>query len=664
MKRVWMLVFLVACGSHGGGNNPGDDDGMTPDGGGSGMSATCGDGVLDASEQCDDGNTTSGDGCSAACETEGASGYCTPHTFRCGPSDDVETCNNAGTAWLEVEACANGCASGVCQDPTCTPGATRCHGNAVETCDPSGSSWTPTETCSTYCQVGQCALPSLDVSSNSSYHGTVIVAGDFTVGNDSTLTADTGDLTIVADNITVEAGAAIAVAPTGTSTKAQGCYSYYATPEYQSANYGQPFVYSSYTGFAYPYGGDADGDVEPGSIGSRSGYYACSSTTNPITAHGGGTIRLIAKDTVTIAGQILAAGENGASGDPFGGSGGGVQIAGDRITVTGSISTAGGTGTQGASGYGRVRLLWGTTLTNTGTIIGTVTDGRRPPLQLTSSTHPDPTLVYNDDFDKLTIAHERPFLAAQGYLHTVDSSEHRPPQPAAGTFVDHETFDVDASAFRPGDNWIHIASIDASSALSPVEMRFHVRINDQPPTASSTSHTSPTTWYTNPNPYFAWTNPQDLDDQNFRRVHYVLDHFADTVPTAADTALPVAQKQLLVSNLQDGIWVLHVVSEDTMGHLTKRAAHVVVRVGDDPGSGTVFGSVFDENNQPVAGATVRVNRGLFQGTTNSAGTYSISGVAAGTWEISVVYPDHTATAQQLTVSASGQASANFTLQHI
>lgn len=662
MKRVLCLMLVAACGSSGGGHN-GDDDGTMPDGG-SGTSATCGDGIQDPSEQCDDGNTASGDGCSATCENEGSATFCSPHAFRCGPNDDVETCNNAGTAWLAVEACANGCAGGVCQDPTCTPGATRCHGNSVETCNAGGTGWDATETCTTYCQVGTCALPTTNVGTNTNYHGTVIVAGDFTVGANSTLTADTGDLTIVADNITVEAGAAIAVAPTGENTRGESCYNYYSTPRYAYANYGQPYVYATY-GFASPYGGDNDGAVEPGSIGGRSGAYGCNNTTSAPTIHGGGTLRLVAKNSVTIAGQLLAAGETAPTGNgPSGGSGGGIQIAGDTITITGSISTAGGTAYADSAGWGRVRLLYGTTLTNTGTIIGTVTQGRRPPLQLTSPTHPDEALVYNDGFDKITIAHERPFTAAQGYLHAVNTTEYSPPAPAEGTFVDSETFDVDAAQFQPGDNWIHLASIDASSALSNVEMRFHVQINDEAPVASSTSHTSPTTWYDNPNPYFAWTNPQNLDDRNFRRMHYVLDHFGDTVPTATDTALPVSQKQLLVSNLASGIWVLHVVSEDTMGHLTKAAAHVVVRVGTDPGSGTVFGSVFDENNHPVNGATVRVNRGLFQGTTNSSGTYSISGVAAGTWEISVQYADHTATAQQLTVTADGQSSANFMLSHI
>jgi len=623
---------------------------MGPDGGGSGSNAAmCGDGVVDGSEQCDDGNTTSGDGCSATCQLESTGGTCSPYSFRCN-GDDVETCNNAGTSWLEVQHCATGCSAGVCTDPTCVPGATRCHGNSVETCAADGASWTSTQTCTTYCAAGSCALPTQEVSSNSNYHGTVIVAGDFSVDNNSTLTADTGDLTIIADNITVAAGAAIAVAPLGTNSRGQSCLSYYGYAE--PANYGQ-----QPTGYMVSaIGGEDDGAVESGGVGSRNNDYACREPMAAVTTHGGGTIHLVARKNVTIAGQILAAGENGN----LGGAGGGVQIAGETITITGSISTAGGTG----AGWGRVRLLYGNTLTNTGTIIGTVTQGRRPPLQLTSPTQPDPTLVYNDDFDKLTIAHERPFLAAQGYLHSVDQSEYNPPTPSVGTFVGTETFDIDASKLKAGKNWVHVASIDANSALSTVEIRYPVTINTAAPTASSTSHTSSTTWYDNPNPYFAWTNPGDIDDASFRRVHYVLDHFADTVPTINDTSLPMSQKQLLVSGLANGIWVLHVVTEDTVGHLTKQAAHVIVRVGTDPGTGTVFGSVFDENNQPVSGATVRVNRGIFTGTTSSQGTYSISGVAAGAWEISVVYPNHTAGAQQLTVTSGGQASANFTLAHI
>lgn len=653
------MVLLAACGAgNGNGNGNGDGNGDGPDAGT--VSESCGDGTLDPGEACDDGNTIDLDGCSATCEVETSGLPCAPNSYRCGPGNVVEFCNNAGTAWLFVESCSTGCAGGACTDPTCAPGARRCHGAAAETCNASGTGWDVTETCSTYCVGGQCAQAAQTITTNSSSDGTVIVAGDFVVTANSTLTAPTGNLTIIADNIRVDAGAAIAVSPTGEGSRGGSCYSGYPYYYWYAANYGES---SSSTRMMSAYGGENDADVEPGSIGGRGGYAACqagSSTASP--THGGGTLRLIARHDITIAGQLLAAGENAKSGDPYGGSGGGIQIAGDTITITGTISTAGGTNSSGvASGYGRVRLLYGNTLSLTGTVIGKVTQGLRPPIDVRSPTHPDPTLVYNDNFAKLLIAHERPFATAQGYLHAVNPTEHAPPQPANGTFVAGESFEVAGADLDAGENYVHLASLDASSALGSVERRFPVTINADPPSARSTSHTSPTTWYDNPNPFFAWTNPQELDDKNFRRVHYVLDHFADTVPTLADTSLPIAQKQLLVPNLAPGIWVLHVLAEDTMGYLTKRAAHVVVRVGTDPGTGSVFGSVIDDQQKPVAGAVVRVNRGLFTATTSSSGTYTINGVAAGTWEISVKHPSLNASAQMLTVSANGQASANFTL---
>jgi len=686
MKRICalLLIAIAACSGSHGATGTGDVDGGTPPLCGNGVidpgeqcddgntvsgdgcsstcttegSARCGDGILDAGEQCDDGNTVSGDGCSSTCQIEGTGVPCTPDSFRCGSGGDVEVCNNAGTAWLFEQSCTSGCAGGVCTDPTCTPGATRCHGAAVETCDVDGMTWSQTQVCTTFCAEGQCALATLSVGSNSDYDGTVIVAGNVDIGNDSTLTASSGDLTIIADNITVEAGAAIAVAPTSTQTAGASCDQYYSYEYYYyGANYGE----APAGDMEGPVGGENESAVQGGGIGGATNVVGCQAGTNPITTHGGGTIHLIATHDITIAGQLLAPGQPAQNDDLSGGAGGGIELAGDTIEITGSISTTAGTGGSEPAGYGRVRVLYGTTLASTGTIIGTVTQGRRPPIDVTSPTQPDPALIYNDDFTTLTVSHERPFAAAQGYLHSVDANQYTLPTPATGVFAASETFDVGASLLAAGQNYIHVISVDASSALGSVETTFPVDINTSAPTASSTSHPSATTWYANANPYFAWTLPGA--DASFTRVHYVFDHYGDTVPTLADTALPVAQKQLLVSNVDDGIWVLHVVSEDTVGHLTKAAAHVVVRVGTDPGTGTVFGSVFDENNQPVVGATIRVNRGLFTTTTATGGSYSLAGVSAGTWEISVVDADHHVDPQTLTVTSGGSSSANFSLIH-
>ena len=76
-------------------------------------SATCGNSVIDGSEQCDDGNTFNGDGCNEICETE-ASGLCPMPS--CGNAvieageacDDGNAVNNDGcTSVCVVESCGD-----------------------------------------------------------------------------------------------------------------------------------------------------------------------------------------------------------------------------------------------------------------------------------------------------------------------------------------------------------------------------------------------------------------------------------------------------------------------------------------------------------------------------------------------------------------------------
>ena len=59
----------------------------------------CGDGVLDAGEVCDDGNTTDGDGCSSTCEFESVCGD--------GVLEGNEVCDDGNT--LDGDSCASNC---------------------------------------------------------------------------------------------------------------------------------------------------------------------------------------------------------------------------------------------------------------------------------------------------------------------------------------------------------------------------------------------------------------------------------------------------------------------------------------------------------------------------------------------------------------------------
>ena len=669
-------------GGDGGASGSGGTAGSGPDGGSGagGMDASAGAGGSAGSSGSGGGagaGGSSGSGGSAGSGGAGGGdggtgGPCTPGQRRCTVGNGVEICNSSGTGWLLLETCAVSCSAGLCTGP-CTPGERRCNGNAVEECNGGGSAWTNVESCSTFCDPAsaQCALSALDVTGNMDLDGVVVVDGPVIVRSGATLTSPAGDLTLRATSITVELGGSIVAAPTGMTAAGAG-------------GNGTVCNFTRRGGGGGGYGtsgGSASCISNPGSAhgltndfvvtaGSPGGTGYDPTGGGGMGGHGGGVLRLIAS-TIDIAGQVTANGENGALGNPSfhggggGGSGGGVLIAGDSVTVTGAVSAAGGSGVGSGSqkggdgGQGRVKILYGGMDSLTGSITGVSTQGLLPPLTIASSTHPSSTLTYNDDFASVNLAWERPFPSAIGYYQLTNTTNSTVPTPGNGLFVATESLSIPRTEFAAGDNFFHIAVVDAMSAVGTVQGWYRVKVNTTPPTVTSSSHPSQTTWSTNPNAFFAWTFP--VPDASLQGAYYVLDEFASTVPTAADTFVPVTQKQVLLSALPDGLWFFHLVSSDQQGYLTKQAEHYQIRLGPDPGTGGLLGQVVDGGSQPVDGATVTINRGLFTDTTNATGNYNFLSVIAGSWEVSVSKDGFNTATKMVTINSGASTTENFVL---
>ncbi len=94
-----------------------------------GAASECGDGLIEGPEQCDDGNTTPGDGCAAACLVE-ACFECSGEPSACAPAPNGTLCDD-----LDVCTETDVCVSGVCQGgaPLSCPDPGAC---AVPVCDP------------------------------------------------------------------------------------------------------------------------------------------------------------------------------------------------------------------------------------------------------------------------------------------------------------------------------------------------------------------------------------------------------------------------------------------------------------------------------------------------------------------------------------------------
>jgi hypothetical protein len=705
-----LAALLVACSSSSSGSPPGTageggasggDGSLVGDGtasgeGGSGhadggafsdATTTDGAGVGDGGGSNDGGaphdGAAVGDAGSDAADASVASsqGACTPGAVQCSPGNLVESCNASGTAWLVSESCASGCASGLCTG-SCTPGATRCNGASVETCNAGGTAFAQTSNCTTFCapQSAACAVAPVQITTNTTMDGVVVVNGDLVVYPGATLASPTGDLTLYAKTITVQQGGSIVVAATGhdargTLPAAQNVYMG-AGGSYGSA--GASGTGGQGTIFAAPaFGSSVDSNVDTGSAGETTTYLAQTG------APGGGVLRLYAS-TITIAGTVSANGANGPASSNCeygagGGSGGGVLLAADSVAISGAVSTLGGKGGQtcgsetGDGGQGRIKVLSGASSSVTGILSGVVTQGLLPPTPLTSSSHPDPTQIYNDNFPTFDFSWAQPFPSVQGY-YLLGSTSLAVPSPANAQFSSKEFFSLAESALPgfdgpdggidagPGTGsftfYFQVAPINASSTVGTVETVYPVHVNSTPPDVTSSSHPTQTAWSSNANPFFAWTFP--VADSALSATYYVFDHFGDTVPGTTATLLPVGQKSQLLSNVADGVWVFHLISQDTRGYFTKVAGSYRVNIGADPGSGSLVGQVFDASAKPVVGATVTVNRGIYSTTTNSSGTYNFSAIPAIGWEVSASFGGITVTGTG-SVTSGGTTTTNLTL---
>lgn len=596
---------------------------------------------------------------------------CTPGSYRCGPALSVQICNSTGTAWLHSTTCAVSCVSGLCTG-TCSPGAKRCNMKAVEECNGAGTAWSTVETCSGSCSSGRCALASLDVTMNKTLDGTINVDGDFTVRSGVTVQVPSGDLTVYARNITVENMATINAAPTGNpygwGAGGRGSYPYSGAGGGGNGTVGGTGMGSGPGGGGSAIGSNTDYWVVGGGRGATS-----TAPGSGVGGAGGGAIRLIASGNVTVAGFLTANATNGGSytaseaGGGGGGAGGGILLAasGD-VAVSGNISAQGGSGGRGYyGGYfggsgapGRVRILAGKTTSITGSISGQRTDGLLPPTTITSSTHPNQDLIYNDDFDQVLMSWVSPFASCMGYYHMLNTNIWQVPAPGTAKFVNTEMTNYPASMVSAGENYFHIASVDMMSNVGTVENTFRIQINRTPPSLSSSSHPSSTTWYDNPDVFFEWGFP--VSDGNVKGVYYVFDNYGETIPDKSATFVPLPQKKILRSMVSNGIWVMHVLAMDQQGYLTKAATHLRVNVGMNPGTGGVLGLVTDSMGKPLDGALVKLNRGLYTQSTNSSGNYNITGVSAGTYELKVSKSGKTAT-QMVTVTKDMTTTLNVSI---
>lgn len=184
---------------------------------------------------------------------------------------------------------------------------------------------------------------------------------------------------------------------------------------------------------------------------------------------------------------------------------------------------------------------------------------------------------------------------------------------------------------------------------------------DLPPiTVSSPSHPDELSWNPKRDAFLTWTFP--VPDQKTKGIYYVLDHYGDTMPTARAKFVPATQKQLLKTGLRPGIWVFHFVWADTQGRLSRKVVHYQLRIGTDPGTEIIQGTVYDDANQPLSSATLTINRGLFPNqTTDSMGKFAWGKIPIGAWSITAINAGHKSVTRKVALQPGAPATIIFAL---
>ncbi len=104
------------------------------------MGPVCGNGIVEAGEQCDDGNTVNGDGCSSTCQLENPPAVCGNGILEAGEQcDDGNTVNGDGcSSTCQIETPPPVCGNGIVE--------------AGEQCDEGAANGQPGSDCSATCQ--------------------------------------------------------------------------------------------------------------------------------------------------------------------------------------------------------------------------------------------------------------------------------------------------------------------------------------------------------------------------------------------------------------------------------------------------------------------------------------------------------------------------------
>jgi len=619
------VVLMVGCSSSdGSAGGPGLSDGGASneagkrgDGGhtgsGSGSSPFTGSGSGGKSDSGGAGGSSSGSGSTAGSGSGSATGSSG------SGSGSGDTGSGSGTG----SGTGSGSGSGPLVGPdggtlVCSPNQIECQDIQVVQCNPTGSAWLLDAVCSKTCTAGLCDAPCTPNSTrcNGTNVDTCNSAGSAWTLDTTSCTTGCLDGTCLEPDLVVD----------GVSVTMDGDHHY---PNSVLLKNGGSIQVGT-TGYLGLYAPTIDVQVAS-SITATTHAAACSAVPDSV-ANG---IRLQGTQ-VTVDGSVTWS-ASGCAVD-------GIVVRADTINGSGTLTSD-----------ERLFLLYGTGGVGTTLNVAPTAKSLMPPTIITSTAYPFEG-TYNDDGPHATYAWDKPYSNVAGYYYTFGATSEVPT--ATSTYTATESLAL-ANAVLAGANFLDIVTLDGFGNVGTVPHEYQFTINTAPPALASTTNPTQGTYSTNQAVVMSWTG--GVAENGYG---YLLDHYPDTRPNgAAATWVPAATNQVLLPSVAAGRWWFHILSLDGMGYATHGAEHYELDIGTAPAAGTIAGTVLDPMGNPLVGAEVVVQRGLYTTVSTTGGVYTFGNAAipAGSYEVVAAATGHESEQQTLVVTASQTTDGVFTL---
>jgi predicted RNase H-like HicB family nuclease len=196
-----------------------------------------------------------------------------------------------------------------------------------------------------------------------------------------------------------------------------------------------------------------------------------------------------------------------------------------------------------------------------------------PPPAVTSPSHPNPG-KWEKETNLEVLLHTQ--ATHSGYYFLLDDSPVSVPAPPDASFTEEGR--VAFSNLLQGVWYFHVAGVDEAGNIGTDTAHYQVKIDNQalaPPAIGSSSHPDPDTWVANPTPVIAWEKPEDLS--GIKGYYVKADHEPATLPSPGNGDF-TTEALLTLGPLEDGLWYVHVSTEDYAGNLGQEAAHYAIRI--------------------------------------------------------------------------------------